>query len=266
MTKDKILIVGNWKMNLNVHDSSLYVNKLSKLIKVHRNIEVVIAPSMIALQSLSLQVNYRQFKLAAQNFYWRDFGSFTGEVSATQLRGVVQYGIVGHSERRHIFCEDDKDIRNKVQAALRNHIKPILCVGETALERNNNETKDVLYDQLIGGLANTTSDEISNIVIAYEPVWAIGTGDNASPDDVIEATKIIRNEIMHLYGRKAAQEVQIIYGGSINPDNSNEYLMIDSIDGLLVGTDSLNAHDFSSIIEKAYKLVSNGDEKYEEKK
>ncbi len=141
---DKRIIIGNWKMNLNVHDASLYLHKLAKRVKNHRDVEVVLAPTTLALQSLSLQVDHRQFKLAAQNFYWRDHGAFTGEVSATQLHGIVQYGLVGHSERRHVFGETDKDIRAKVQAALRNNIRPVLCIGETIQERTDGETAAVL--------------------------------------------------------------------------------------------------------------------------
>src|SRR5450759_134089 len=185
MASDKKLIIANWKMNLDMHEASLYLHKLSKIIKVHRDIEVVLAPSTLTLQSLSLQVNLKQFKLAAQNFYWRDTGPYTGEVSATQLRGIVQYALVGHSERRHIFNENDKDISNKVAAAIRNNIRPILCIGETAWEHANNETHDVLHDQLTGGLANITSEELERVVIAYEPVWAISAGQNSTPINVI---------------------------------------------------------------------------------
>ena len=253
MARDKKLIVGNWKMNLNMHEASLYVHQLSKLIKIHRDIEVVLAPTALTLQSLSLQVNYRQFKLAAQNFYWRDMGAYTGEISATQLRGVVQYAIVGHSERRHIFNETDKDIRAKVQAAIRNHLKPILCVGETAFERSEGETQDVLHDQLVGGLANVTSEELENIVIAYEPVWAIGTGQNASPGDVSAAIRSIRSKIKHLFGPTAADNMQVLYGGSVTADSALGYLDLPDVDGLLVGGASLDAHVFSEIIKKAHK-------------
>ncbi|MDB5165760.1 MAG: tpiA [Candidatus Saccharibacteria bacterium] len=254
--KNKKLIVGNWKMNLNVHEASLYVHTLSKLVKTHRTVEVVLAPTMLALQSLSLQVNYRQFKLAAQNIYWRDHGAFTGEISAQQLSGVVQYAIIGHSERRHIFHESDKDTRNKVQAAIRNGISPILCVGETAAERALNETNDVLHDQLVGGLANVTSEELAQITIAYEPVWAIGTGNNATPHDVRQAEKAIRSQISHLYGKTAAEAVNVLYGGSVNKDSATDYLMIPGVDGLLIGGASLDAEAFSDIIEKAHNAAS----------
>lgn len=253
MTHDKKIIVGNWKMNLNMHEASLYLHQLSQLVKIHRDVEVVLAPTVLTLQSLSLQVNLRQFKLAAQNFYWRDSGSYTGEVSATQLRGIVQYGLVGHSERRHIFCENDKDMRNKVAAAIRNDIRPILCIGETAWERSSGETLDILNDQLIGALANITSEELNQVVIAYEPVWSVGTGQNALPIDVTVAVCAIRKQIGHLYGAKAAESIQILYGGSVTADSAADYLALPGIDGLLIGAASLDAQVFSEIIKKAHK-------------
>lgn len=253
MAREKTLIVGNWKMNLNMGEASLYVHQLSKLVKVHRDVEVVLAPTALTLQSLSLQVNPRQFKLAVQNFYWRDQGAYTGEISAAQLRGIVQYGLVGHSERRHVFHESDKDIRAKVQAAIRNRIKPILCVGETAFERSEGETIDVIHDQLIGGLANVTSEELEHIVIAYEPVWAIGTGQNATPSDVTAAVRAIRSQIKHLYGQEASDNMHVLYGGSVKADSAADYLALDGIDGLLIGGASLDARAFNEIIKKAHK-------------
>ena len=147
----KKLIIANWKMNLSVSEASLFVHKLDRLVGSLRDVEVVLAPTMLAIQPLHLQVQHHHFNLAAQNFYWRDKGSFTGEVSASQLRGIAQYGFVGHSERRNVFGERSKDIRNKVQAAVRNGITPVLCVGETANERSDGETGDIIRDQLVGG-------------------------------------------------------------------------------------------------------------------
>lgn len=259
MTQDKKIIVGNWKMNLNMQEASLYLDKLSKLVKTHRDVEVILAPTVLTLQSLSLQVNLRQFKLAAQNFYWRDQGAYTGEVSATQLRGIVQYGVVGHSERRHIFNENDKDIRNKVAAAIRNGIRPILCIGETAWERSSGETNDVINDQLVGGLANITSDELDQVIISYEPVWAVGTGDNAMPADVRAAVDIIRRHIKELYGAKAAQSINVLYGGSVTPDSAADYLSIPGINGLFIGASSLNANYFNEIVKRAHKGLTEAD-------
>lgn len=249
---DKKLIVGNWKMNLTIHEASLYVHKLEKEIKAHRNVDVVLAPGMLALPALSLQIDHKKFKLAAQNFYWRDEGPYTGEVSAHQLRGLVKYVIVGHSERRHVFHEGDKDIRAKMQAAVRNNLTPILCVGETAHERSEGETDAVLHDQLIGGLANLTSEEVENIVIAYEPVWAIGTGNNAAPHDVEAAVASIRRQIEHLYGKKASS-VPVIYGGSVNGASASSYLRTPGVDGLLPGGASLKLEEFKKIVEAAHK-------------
>jgi triosephosphate isomerase len=253
MAVESKLIVGNWKMNLTTHEASLYLHKLTGLIDVRRDVDVVLAPTLLAVQSLSLQIDRRQFKLAVQNLYWRDHGAYTGEVSASQLKGVVDYAIIGHSERRHIFGETDKDVRNKVQAAIRNHIKPILCIGETAGERAEGETNDVIHDQLIGGLANVTSEELEQIAIAYEPVWAIGTGDSALPDDVKKAVKAIRSQVTHLYGSTAASNIRVLYGGSVTSSSAADYLAIDGIDGLLIGGASLDARAFSEIVNQAHK-------------
>jgi triosephosphate isomerase len=248
----KKLIIGNWKMNYDVHQSSLYVHQLSELVRTHRGVEVVLAPTLLALQSLSLQVNHRQFKLAAQNIYWRDHGAFTGEVSANQIRGVAQYAIVGHSERRLVFNESDKDTRRKVAAVLRNGMQPVLCVGETAFEKSENETADVLHDQVTGGLSNITSDEIDRVAIAYEPVWAIGTGNNANPDDVAKAVATIRNQVKAMFGGEASKAARVLYGGSVSIDNARAYLDTPGVDGLLIGGASLNAVQFNVIIEAAH--------------
>lgn len=253
MNKKKY-IIGNWKMNLNTHESSLYLHKLEKHLQARRDVQVVVAPTTLTLQSLSMQVNRHKLKLAAQNFYWRDFGAFTGEVSATQMRGIVDYALVGHSERRHLFHEVGRDLREKVQAALRNNITPILCIGETQSEHANGETNDVLYDQVMAGLANTTSSDVGKVIIAYEPVWAIGTGNNATPADVKKAIKTIRNQIRHLFGEKAAEEQVILYGGSVTQDSASDYLKTEGVGGLLVGGASLKLHEFLAIVEKAHKV------------
>lgn len=249
----KKLIIGNWKMNFNMQEASLYLHKLMNTLPSHRDVEVVLAPTILTLQSLSLQINRRIAKLAAQNCYWRDSGAYTGEIPAAHLRGIADYVIIGHSERRYIFIESEKDIRLKVQAAIRNRIHPILCVGETIQEKTLGETKDVLADQLTNGLANVTADELNEVVIAYEPVWAIGTGDSAKTSDVKKATQMIRRHISHLYGKKAAESVRVVYGGSITSINAADYLAIDELDGLLVGAASLDAYQFKEIISKAHK-------------
>ena len=249
----KKLIIGNWKMNFNMQEASLYLHKLMEILPSHRDVETVVAPTMLTLQSLSLQVNRRVAKLAAQNCYWRDQGPYTGEVPAAHLRGIVDYVLIGHSERRYLFAESDKDIRAKVQAAIRNRIQPVLCIGETIQERTLGETRDVLHDQLTNGLANVTADELGEIVIAYEPVWAIGTGEFARPADVKAAVRDIRRHVTQLFGKKAAEEVRVIYGGSITVDNAADYLAIAELDGLLMGGTSLKAQQFANIITMAHE-------------
>lgn len=248
-------------MNLTIHEASVLVYKLDQSIKQQRSIDIVIAPSFLALQSLSLQINHSKFKLAAQNCYWRDDGAFTGEISVNQLRGLVSYVLVGHSERRHIFGESGRDIGRKVQAAVRHGIKPVLCIGETAMEREAGETTDVLHDHLVAGLANLTSDDMASVVIAYEPVWAISNGRNfahhvaATPHDFDEAQKVIRRQLIHMFGKKVSAQTPVLYGGSVNLDNAAGFMSSEGCDGLLVGGASLNLEQFSGIVTASAKAV-----------
>lgn len=251
----KKYIIGNWKMNLNVHESSLFVAKLAQDVPIKRGVETVICPSFLALEPLSLQVNHRQMKLGAQNCYWRDEGAFTGEISAEQLRGLAQYVLIGHSERRHIFGEDDREIRFKVQAALRNGLTPVLCVGETATERDEGDTAHVLSDQIVSGLLNVGSDQIDDVLIAYEPVWAIGSGRTPEPNEIEEAGKIIRGQISHMFGRNAAANVPILYGGSANLANAGTILRVKGVGGLLIGGASLIAPEFAGMVEIAADVL-----------
>lgn len=254
----RTLIVGNWKMHLNVAQSSLLVHRLNQRIKAHRDVEVVLAPSLLALQPLSREIDRRKFRLASQNAYHKDEGAFTGEVSYTMLRGLIHYSIVGHSERRLYFNETLEVVRDKVTACVRNGIAPIVCVGETQEERRQGETKQVLHDQVTSALANLTADEVAGIVIAYEPVWAISTfgGEIAKPDDVAVALAYIREQVAGLYGDHVAASVRILYGGSVDENSVRGYLDVKGCDGALVGSASLNYHRFSSIVEKAHVLHS----------
>lgn len=254
----KILIVGNWKMHLNASQASLLVHRLHERIALHRDIEVVLAPSMLVLQPLSLQIDRRKFRLAAQNAYWRDEGPYTGEVSFTMLQELVHYSLVGHSERRHVFHEDLDMIRDKVAAAIRNDITPILCVGETGPEKEEGETKQVLHDQLMTALSNLTAAEVGRLAIAYEPVWAISDGSNfkehlvAKPDEVAAAVKYIRGYIRDVFGEKAYKEVRVLYGGSTVPEVVGGFLDVPGVDGFLVGGASLNYQLFSEIVNNAW--------------
>ncbi|MEO8691308.1 MAG: triose-phosphate isomerase [Candidatus Saccharimonas sp.] len=247
----KKLIVANWKMNLSIGEASLFIHKLDKLVSNNPSVEVVIAPTSIALQSLQLQVQGHPFNLAAQNFFWQDSGAFTGEVSAAQLHGIVKYGIVGHSERRHIFGERDTVLRNKVQAAYRNGIIPILCIGETARERADKETNDVLRDQLTGGLTNITGQEADSLVVAYEPIWAIGSGKIPTSADMERASKTIRRQVKTMFGEATSEKVRVLYGGSVTVDNVTSVLSVEGIDGVLIGGASLDVYSFASMIKQA---------------
>lgn len=256
----RTLIVANWKMNLNVSQASLLMHRLSERIKIYRNIEVVIAPSMLALQPLSIQIDRRKFRLAAQNAYHKDQGAYTGEVSFTMLRDLAHYVIVGHSDRRYKFGEDLDTIKEKVAASIRNEITPILCVGETAHEKANGETMQVIHDQVVTGLANVTSKEVDDLVIAYEPVWALSSGTDymhhemPKTDELTKAVASIRHNVQELYGKKAAERVRILYGGSSNASTASGILSIEGVDGLLVGGASLNYHQFAGIVDAAYRL------------
>ncbi|MEK7059720.1 MAG: triose-phosphate isomerase [Patescibacteria group bacterium] len=259
----RTLIVGNWKMNLNSHEASLLVKRLNDKIQVHRDVEVVLAPSMLVLQPLSLEIDNRKFRLAAQDAFYKDEGAYTGEVSFTMLRDLVHYVIVGHSERRIYFNETLETVRDKVQAAVRNGIAPILCVGETQHERAAGETKRVIHDQVTTALSNLTAEEVEGVVIAYEPVWAISTfggGAPAKPDDIQKAVKWIRQIVSELYGEKVNQAMRVIYGASVEPEFVGGILGLDGVDGLLPGAASLNYHKFSDIVAAAYR-ASRGEEK-----
>ncbi|MBR2543809.1 triose-phosphate isomerase [Candidatus Saccharibacteria bacterium] len=253
----KTYIVGNWKLNFTVGESSIYLHKLLRALPNYRDLGVIVAPSMIALQPLSLQVDRHKIKLAAQNGFYRDYGAFTGETSFTQLRGIVDYVIIGHSERRYIFGEDEKFLQKKVAAAIRNKITPILCIGETESERAFGETADVIRDQLISGLSQIGDDELDKVIIAYEPVWAISSVKSAklaTPDEVAEVVKLIRDTLADVYGKKASENVPVLFGGSVNPSNAGSYLIVPGVNGLLMGGASLILNEFTDIIETAKRV------------
>ncbi|MBR2741256.1 triose-phosphate isomerase [Candidatus Saccharibacteria bacterium] len=253
----KTYIVGNWKLNFTVGESSIYLHKLMKALPNYRDIEMVVAPSFLALQPLSLQIDRHKMKLASQNGFYRDYGAFTGEVSFSQLRGIVDYAIIGHSERRHILGEDDKMIAKKIAAAVRNRIRPILCVGETESERAFGETADVIRDQLLGGLSEIGDDDLDKVLIAYEPVWAISStkaAKLASPEEISEVVKLIRETIHEVYGKKIAEEMPVLFGGSVKPSNAGSYLITEGVDGLLVGGASLILSEFVDIINTAKRV------------
>lgn len=256
----RTLIVGNWKMHLNVSESSLLLHRLSERIRIHRDVEIVLSPGFLSLQPLSVQIDHRKFRLAAQNAYHIDEGAFTGEVSFNMLRDLVQYVLVGHSERRYKFGESLETVRDKTAAAVRNGLTPILCVGETGQERLDKETLQVIHDQVTTALANLTAEEVANMVIAYEPVWALSNGKDythheiPTPDVIAKAVAAIRNNVRHLYGKKTAENLRVLYGGSVSASTAGGMLSATGVDGLLIGGASLNYHEFSDIADTAYRV------------
>ena len=253
----KTYVVGNWKLNFTVGEASIYLHKLLKKLPNYRDVEVIISPSTIALQPLSLQVDRHKMKLASQNAFYRDYGALTGETSFSQLRGIVDYCIIGHSERRYIFREDDKIIQKKVGSAIRNKIIPFLCIGETESERAFGETGDVIRDQLVGGLSEVADDDIDKVIIAYEPVWAISSTKSAkmaSPEDISDVITLIRAILVELYGKKSAEKVPVLYGGSVNSSNAGAYLTIPGVNGILTGGSSLILSEFCDIIDTAKRV------------
>ena len=247
------LIVGNWKMHLNVHESSLLLNRLKGKVKADDNVTVVLCPPFVSLAALTKEVDTAQFKLGVQNIHDEDEGAFTGEVSAAMVHGLAEYAIVGHSERRRYFHEDDKFIARKLAAAVRNDIIPILCVGETLHERDAGISVKVVVDQLEADLREVSAEDVSCMAIAYEPVWSIGTGRFAKPDEVQPVTDAIRNTVEELFGEAAGMSMKLLYGGSVEPENAKTFLKIDGINGLLVGHESINYEKFAAIVKAAQK-------------
>ena len=253
----KSYIVGNWKLNFNVGEASVYLHKIQKKIANYRDIEVVVAPTALCLQPLSLQLEHSKIKLAAQNAFYQDFGAYTGEISFAELAGLVNYAIIGHSERRYIFHEDDKMIAKKVAAAIRNKITPILCIGETESERAFGETADVIRDQLLGGLSEIGAEDVSSVIVAYEPIWAISSTKDAkiaTPDEIAEVVEMIRKNLKEVYGSKTAESVPVLFGGSVKPTNAGAYLTTPGVNGLLIGGASLILEQFTDIIDIAKRV------------
>jgi triosephosphate isomerase len=243
----KRLIAGNWKMNLAPGEASILVRHLDKAIEPSDAVEVVLCVPFIDLYSLAKDLDHKKFKLGAQNLHHLDHGPYTGEISGAMLKGLAQYVIVGHSERR-AMGETDKQIAAKLAAAVRNDLTPILCVGETLHDREHKLSTKVVVDQLTADLSHVTADDVSKIVIAYEPVWAIGAGTPATPEQIRPCIRAIRSTVEELYGETTAG-VRIIYGASVAPEFVGAILAIPGVDGLLPGGASLNPHDFSAIIK-----------------
>lgn len=245
----KTIIAGNWKMNKTVEETKSMLIELKNLMTGQENVEVVIGAPFTALESAVKSVEGSKIAIAAQNMYPKASGAYTGEISPEMLKDLgVNYVILGHSERREYFNETNEFINEKVKCALSYGITPILCVGEKLEDRENGKTLEVNEKQVREGLANLTAEEAKNVVVAYEPVWAIGTGKTATPEMAEETHKEIREVLRAMFG-ETAEEITIQYGGSMNAKNAKELLAMENIDGGLVGGASLEAGSFIEIIK-----------------
>jgi triosephosphate isomerase len=250
----KPIIAGNWKMYKTAAEALALVNALTKeLVGINdSHVEVVVCPPFTALYAVSTMLQGSTVKLGAQNVHWEKEGAFTGEIAASMLKeSAVQYAIVGHSERRQYFGETNEGVNKRAKAALANGIRPIVCVGETLAQREAGHTEIVVRDHVAGALAGFTKDDMLNTVIAYEPVWAIGTGKTASPAQAQEVHAFIRELLAAMFDPPVADKVRLQYGGSVKPANAKELLGQSDIDGALVGGASLDAKSFADIVKAA---------------
>lgn len=244
------VVAGNWKMNMNLSGTIELISVIkNELSKSDSKTEVIVCPPFTSLETAVTVVKNSSIKVGAQNMHYESDGAFTGEISADMLKSVgCEYVILGHSERRTLFGESDEMINKKVKKALSSGLKPIFCVGETLEERESNLTEKVVEKQVKNGLSGISESELSELIIAYEPVWAIGTGKTASPEQAQEVHKFIRNLISKLYSNNLADNLVIQYGGSVKPDNAEELFSQPDIDGGLIGGASLKADSFISIV------------------
>jgi triosephosphate isomerase len=249
----RLLIVGNWKMHKTTSEAAEYVRRLLTLVPETIGIEAVLAPPFTALQAVrDALAGDARFVLAAQNLFWEDQGAFTGEISGPMLKDLgCRYVIVGHSERRQIFGEQDELINRKVRAAVKHGVRPILCVGESVDERDADRTDAVVTGQLLKGLAGLRKEDVAAVTIAYEPVWAIGTGRAASPEQAAAVHRAIRKKLAEQWGTHAEAPIRVLYGGSVTPQNAASLLANDQIDGALVGGACLDPNAFATILAAA---------------
>ena len=249
----KKIVAANWKMNMTVGESMAFMDTFLHELGADNSVEVVIVPPFTALAKVSeiLSVG-QQAKLGAQNMHWEKAGAFTGEISAPMLRELyVRYVVLGHSERRTLFGETDEIVNKKTRAAIDAALRPIVCIGETLSERDAGKVEEILDRQIKGSLAGVTARELADVVVAYEPVWAIGTGRTASPQQAQDAHAFIRSKLAELWDSASAEKVRIQYGGSVKPQNAAELMGQADIDGALVGGASLDPRGFAEIVKAA---------------
>ncbi len=248
----KLLIAGNWKMNKTISEAVELVNGLKREVIDINEADILIAPVYTALSEVSDLLIGSNIGLAAQNLYWEEKGAFTGEVSPSMVKDAgCDYVVIGHSERRKYFGETDEGVNKKIKAALSAGLMPIVCIGESLEDREADKTINIIETQLKGGLDSLNDQDLSKIIIAYEPVWAIGTGKTATPDQAQEVHKFIRGWIKEKYSQGLSQDLRILYGGSVKPSNAKELMQQEDIDGALVGGASLEVESFVGIIKNS---------------
>lgn len=246
------IIAGNWKMNNDLSATQNLISNLAKSLNNNENCDIIVCPPFTSLIEANSLIKNTVIKLGAQNMYFENEGAYTGEISAQMLKSAgCEFVILGHSERRAIFNESDSLINKKIKKAISSGLKSIFCVGETLEQREKGVTKDIIKTQISEGLKDISSDEIKTVIIAYEPVWAIGTGKNATPEQAQEVHEFIRSLIKEKYSENTADNMIIQYGGSVKPDNAKDLLSRKDIDGALVGGASLKADSFLGIIRAA---------------
>jgi triosephosphate isomerase len=257
MIMRKKILAANWKMNLTHLEAESYMHTFLGEIGEVDDVEIVMIPPFTSIPMLAQISEKAPFiRIGAQNMYWERSGAYTGEISATMLRVLfVKYVVIGHSERRMLFGETDETVNRKVHSALEAGLRPIVCVGESTTERDNDEIETVLRRQLELGLKDLSVKDAAEIVIAYEPIWAIGTGRTATPVQAEEAHRFIRSVLGKMFGTGAAERVRIQYGGSVKPENAQELMRQSDIDGALIGGASLDPHSFAKIIRHAEAVL-----------
>jgi triosephosphate isomerase len=245
-------IAGNWKMFKTVHETTAYVKELRALVKNITDVTIVVAPPFTAVHAASEAARNSNVSVSAQDMYWEREGAFTGEISAGMIAEAgAEYVIIGHSERRTLFGETDAKVNRKVTAAIAADLTPIVCIGETLEQRERSETLEVLDRQIKDGLDGLSGDRVAALVIAYEPVWAIGTGRTATPAQAGEAHAHVRSRLRQWFGAPAADQCVVLYGGSVKPDNIKELMAQPDVDGALVGGASLDVRAFFDIVARS---------------
>jgi triosephosphate isomerase len=257
----KIFVAGNWKMNQTITEAKDFMNSLLPEVEKFKNVDAAVCPSYLAIPAVAGLCAGSSLKVGAQNLYWEESGAYTGEVSPEMIAEICDYVIVGHSERRAYFAETDETVNRRLKAALSAGLEVIVCVGETLEENEAGRTEEVVTRQIKDGLADITEAQAAAITIAYEPVWAIGTGKAATPEDANQVHKdVIRPLLKALFGEERAEAMRIQYGGSIKPENAAELFSMSDIDGGLVGGASLKADSFLKILEAAAMVAIVQDE------